>query len=172
MSQGAAADDASRSGGLSALVLALTPEIARLPRRTGLGVPLICNEEFEVVVMIAVADRRDTWVTASHTLSQYELGTRTDTAGLRAGSGVTGGRSADFVASAYQSALVTDITHSGVHHHSGVGWSSVQEVPVLQQSPPGLIANAAPVPRAPLERTVEVAVRCAGKRMLLSNSTR
>lgn len=84
MSQGAATDDASPSGGLSALVLALTPETARLPRRTGLGVPLICNEEFEVVVMIAVADRRDTWVAASHTLSQYELGTRTDTAGLGA----------------------------------------------------------------------------------------
>jgi hypothetical protein len=84
MSQGAAADDASRSGGLSALVLALTPEIARLPRRTGLGVPLICNEKFEVVVMIAVADRKDTWVAASHTLSQYELGTRTDTARLGA----------------------------------------------------------------------------------------
>ena len=81
------------------------------------------------------------------------------------GSGVTGGRSADFVASAYQSALVTDITDSGVHHHSGAGWSSVQEVPVLQQSPPGSIANAAPVPTAPLERTVGVAVTCAGKRL-------
>jgi hypothetical protein len=27
-----------------------------------LGIPLLDNEEFEVVIMIAVADRRDAWV--------------------------------------------------------------------------------------------------------------
>jgi DNA-binding transcriptional ArsR family regulator len=63
------------SSGSSSVLTGDSPEIAMVCSRTPsnlLGVPLRFTEEFEVVIMIAVADRRDGWVGPLPDLRDYK----------------------------------------------------------------------------------------------------
>jgi hypothetical protein len=63
------------SSGSSSVLTGDSPEIAMVCSRTPsnlLGVPLRFTEEFEVVILIAVADRRDGWVGPLPDLRDYK----------------------------------------------------------------------------------------------------